>query len=1009
MERLFKHPKLIVGIIAALTIFFGIQLPRATLDNNNFRFVPENDPSRLESKSIDDTFGSQIYILVGLERRHGTVLDGDFIAKIRDYGDKIQALPVVDSVSSLVTSDFIGGSADGITVEPLVGDDFTGTAEEVAALRDKLLAWDLYRRSLVSDDFTATEIMVSLNLTAETAGTEEATGAYDTIRDLAYKEGFRDTEIYITGTPVFSAVVNEATSADLRMLIPLVVIVVLGVLFFSFRRIGGIVLPLLTVAIAATWAIGAMALLDVKLSIISTVLPVILVAVGSAYGIHVMSHYYDEIAAREGLDEGKHRRLVIALMRKVGRPVMLAALTTFAGFGSLSFTSVIPIREFGIFSSFGVLVAFVVSVLLIPSLYLIRGPDPKLRAALDKRSASTGTPAAGSAVEAGAAGLPAARSQREDRGSAAIADGLMSVVRKPWTVIFLALVAVAISVFGLSRLVIDNVLVEYFRSGNDVVKSDQFIREKFGGSKSVSVVVRSDEKGGVLDPAVLAAMDGLSTYLKESVPEVGSTMGFTDMVKRINQVFNADESPEGLRRGAGTASSPAAGVPSAGSGAAADSGTPAFGFGDAGSGGAASGSAEPSFGFGASGNEAAGGDAEPAFGFGSAATGSAGSSAQGTAAAVSDAEPAFGFGSAPASAPAARADNAATGAPAASGAPATAGAAATAGSVASGEAGSVAASLSGMRMVALLSEALADGGHRDMSADELVASLAKKFNYRGASYYEIPADPKRYGVADAAGLRALVSNYLVLLSGDIGSFADDPLEPKAIRMNVQLRTVGQRDTDRAMKAMEGYIAEYFPKNVSVEIGGVALVEGALNRLVVQSQLISVGLSLLVVLLILTFYYRSLIAGLIGVAPLSVSILVNFGVMGLTGIKLNIGTAMVASVAVGIGIDYTIHYLAAYHHEYLLRKDGSDFRRRTFLTSGKAILLNAASVGAGFAVLMLSQFTILSYLGFLIALTMVTSAVVSLTLLPVLLDLVKPAFIRRPLPYDTDELALEDTK
>jgi len=502
--------------------------------------------------------------------------------------------------------------------------------------------------------------------------------------------------------------------------------------------------------------------------------------------------------------------------------------------------------------------------------------------------------------------------------------------------------------------VIDNVLVEYFKYDNDVVASDSFIRSHFGGSKSVSVVVRGKEKGDVLDPAVLGAMDGLASYLEKNVPEVGKTTGFTDMIKRINQVFNADESPEGLK-----ATSPSA----------------SDGGGDSG------------FGFGALDGDSS--TAVASFGFG----GDSGEDA-GDAAAGGDVA-AFGFSGAEASSSVPSSQELST--------PSTTGA------------GKDEELLSGMMMVQLLQSAIAAEGNRNLSADELVSSLARKYNYRGASYYEIPTDPKKYGKKDASELRALISNYLVLLSGNISSFADDPLEPRSIRMNVQLRTVGQHDTDRAIKAMEEYVAAQFPKNVEVEIGGVALVEGALNKLVVQSQLISVGLSLLMVIIILSVYYRSILAGLIGLAPLAISVLINFGVMGLTGIKLNIGTAMVASVAVGIGIDYTIHYLAAYHHEFLLSAKGSGigvgnaFRRRTFLTSGKAILLNAVSVGAGFAVLSFSQFNILSYLGALIALTMGTSAIVSLTVLPVLLDLIKPTFIRRPLPFDAAELPMEGTK
>jgi predicted RND superfamily exporter protein len=115
-------------------------------------------------------------------------------------------------------------------------------------------------------------------------------------------------------------------------------------------------------------------------------------------------------------------------------------------------------------------------------------------------------------------------------------------------------------------------------------------------------------------------------------------------------------------------------------------------------------------------------------------------------------------------------------------------------------------------------------------------------------------------------------------------------------------------------------------------------------------------------------------------------------MGFVGIKLNIGTSMVASLSVGVGIDYTIHCLEAFKREYRASGGKGDFLRRTFLTSGKAIIINAVSVGAGFAVLLFSGFTMLADLGLLIAITMFSSALISLTVLPALLTIIKPKFV-----------------
>jgi predicted RND superfamily exporter protein len=894
MEKFFKRPWIIVLVIGVITVFFALQLPRIQLDNNNFRFIPKDDEARLTSKYIDDTFGSSLFVLVGLERKYGTVFDGEFLMRIREYVERIETIDIVGSITSIVTSDYITGDGDAIVVEKLVADDFAGSPEEIGELKRRLLSWDMFRRALISDDFTATQILVPLEVDSESAGDPGAQKAFTQVRDIAREMFAGMAEVYVTGVPVISATVNEAVHADLLLLVPLVIVVVLAVLFFSFRRFASVALPLLTVVVAVIWSVGAMPLFHIKMSIISTVLPVILVAVGSAYGIHVITHYNTDMAGRSALSDEEHRRVIFNVVRTIRKPVFLAALTTFAGFVSFCFTRVLPIREYGYFSSFGVLVSFGVALTLIPALLIIRGPKPlKDRGPVFRKAENAG--------------------DKTDNFDAVIVDTFLAVSRKKRFVLFITLTVTLVSIYGLTKIIIDNVMVEYFKPTTDIYKSDIFIREKFGGSKVVSVVVQADTPEELLSPGSLNAVEGLNRFLENHVAEVGKTVGFTDLVKRINQVFNTDESPEGIpARGAAS--------PEAGS----------FGF--------------------------TGGDLSGGFGFGDGGFG------------FVESESGFGFEDAFGGYEEAEAENIPEKA----------------------KPGEKVYSLT--ELTALLDEAVSASG--TMDANELVWELKRRINYEGASYYEIPFIPERYGKSRPEELQQLVSNYLVLLSGNIGDYANDPLEPTAIKTTVQLRTVGQDDTNRAVDAIYRYVEANFPENLRVVVGGSAQVENSLNGLVVQSQLISVVISLFMVFLIIAFSNRSFIAGLIGIIPLSISILINFAVMGFLGIKLNIGTSMVASVSVGIGIDYTIHYLEAFKREY--RAGGEHFLRRTFATSGKAIIINAISVGAGFAVLLFSQFNMLGDLGLLIALTMGTSALISLSVIPVVLMLIKPKFIHQAL-------------
>jgi len=871
MQKVFKYQWIIIAIIAIITIFFCFQLPKAELENNNLRFVPLNDPALKTSQWIDKMFGSSFFILVGLQRQYGTVFDADFINSIRDYTDKVLDIPIVRSVTSLINAEYITSKDDAIVVEKLLKNDFTGTREEIAELKRRLLSWDMYERALFSDDFTATQILIPLSINSEQASSKQTNEYFIKIRDIAHNIFDGYATVHVTGMPVIIATVNEAMNSDLKLLIPVVILVVLLILFISFRSFTPVVLPLISVVISVIWSVGAMPLFNIKLSVISTVLPVILVAVGSAYGIHIVTHY---LLRREtentDISREEHDALVIEVVNKIIKPVFLAALTTFVSFLSFCFTSVAPCREFGYFSSFGVVVAFLVSILLIPSLLIIRGPK--------KFKTVKG---------AGNKGI-----------NVFLADNLSILAMRKKTIIFIAVLIVIFSVFGFSKLIIDNIMVEYFRPNTEIYIADKFIRQQFGGSKIVSVVASADSTEVILHPDTLSAMDGLSAYLQKNVPGVGKVMGFTDLVKRINQVFNANESPDGLR----VTTSPSA------SSKTSDS----FGFDDFG---------DDDFGFGA-------------FEYDNSITTPSNNSNNSNA----DKDKVY----------------------------------------------------TQTELIELFDRAA--GKSRSMNVNDLIWELKKQINYEGSSYYEIPTDPKRYGKESKEDLQKLIANYLVLLSGNISEYANDPLEPTAFKATVQLRTLGMEDSHAIFHTIEQYAAANFPSGVKFTLGGTTMVESSLNDQVVQTQIVSMLFSIICVFIIVSLANKSLIAGIIGIIPLSISILINFAVMGFAGIKLNLGTSMVAAVAVGIGIDYSIHCLEAYKREYLASGGGGDFLRQVFFSSGKAIIINALSVGAGFAVLMLSNFVMLGDLGMLIAITMFSSAFVSLTVLPAMLALIKPKFI-----------------
>ncbi|MBQ3670054.1 MAG: MMPL family transporter, partial [Treponema sp.] len=338
-----------------------------------------------------------------------------------------------------------------------------------------------------------------------------------------------------------------------------------------------------------------------------------------------------------------------------------------------------------------------------------------------------------------------------------------------------------------------------------------------------------------------------------------------------------------------------------------------------------------------------------------------------------------------------------------------------------GEARVLGDNVSMQQLLTLLNKAYAMTGGEKATMNEVVRELERELNFNGMDYYEIPYDDSKYLVNTHEELSDLVTQYLYLLSSDqITRFADDMTNPKAIRLQIQLKTHSTVDSGLLISDIKAYAEKNFPAGYEVEATGSAALENRMSHLVITSQMISIVFSLVMVFLIISLSFKSPLAGLIGALPLGLVILLNFMVMGVSGIRLDLCTSIVSSIAIGVGIDYTIHFMETYQnqrsamfkrelvlntdvakkeHEKLLQKmsggyaaDIEDVARQTFNSSGKGIVTNALAVGLGFLVLMFSKFIILRYIGALVAVVMFTSSSLAMTIIPGVLNAFDPKFM-----------------
>jgi hypothetical protein len=266
---------------------------------------------------------------------------------------------------------------------------------------------------------------------------------------------------------------------------------------------------------------------------------------------------------------------------------------------------------------------------------------------------------------------------------------------------------------------------------------------------------------------------------------------------------------------------------------------------------------------------------------------------------------------------------------------------------------------------------------------DMLKRMNQAFHGDSAEYYVIPET------------REEVAQYLFLYSltgdtKDLDRFVDYDYTQAQILARVN--DSSSKASYKLYKDTQNYIAENLETENFPKVSGMAPLIGVLSELVVDGQIRSLALSIIAVFLIIAVAFRSVKAGLIAIVPLIVAALCLFGIMGHIGITLNIATALISSIMIGIGIDYTIHFLYRFRLEARNGTDAEEATIRTLTTSGKGIVYNAISVIIGFMVLMLSGFEPISFFGFLIVFSIAVCLFGALTILPALLVLTKPAFI-----------------
>ncbi|MBN2633582.1 MAG: MMPL family transporter [Bacteroidales bacterium] len=490
-----KYRWLIISLSIIAGIAMGILIPSSETDPEIRNAIPAHMQSRIETDKIEKEFGVQDMVM--LLFTDSMILTPDNMKSIRDIDRAVSKLTGVTNRISPFTVKTIKSSYDMMVADPLIK-RIPSDYESIEKLKAEILSNNFARDIVVSSDMTSAAITATIN----TSERESVTlGKIDSLIS-AYQA---DDKVLRGGLPYIRRHIMDDVKHDAVYLVPMALIIMLVVLKLTLGQWRSVFMPFSVVLLSTLISMGLIPLLGWKLSILSLLAPIILIAVANNYGIYLVARY-QELRIKD--DISTNADLVREIMGSLNMPILFSGLTTIAGILGLLSHSIIPAKQGGVLAATGVSAALFMSLTYIPALIYLRGKNGK------------GIKAAGTTTA----------------GFRKLLGGLSEiVVNHPGKIIAGALVLTLLISSGVIFLKTETNQEYFFPKNNPVRIASNMINEKFGGSQTVSVMIAGDIK----DPVVMRGIDHLTRELEQH-DGVGQVFSISQALREMSKAIYSE-------------------------------------------------------------------------------------------------------------------------------------------------------------------------------------------------------------------------------------------------------------------------------------------------------------------------------------------------------------------------------------------------------------------------------------------------------------------------------------
>jgi hydrophobe/amphiphile efflux-3 (HAE3) family protein len=497
-DYIYKY-RLIIILLCLLTGIGSVLLiPHTEIDPEMRNYVPKSIKSRIETDKIESEFGVQDIIVIMFSDK--SILSYDNLSQIKNIDHAISRINGVTSRVSPFTVKNIRSEEGMMIADPLVK-TIPEDTDGMRQLGKDILANRFARDIVVSSDLTTASIIATINKSA----TEKET--LHKIDSIINSNPGR-AAIMKGGLPYIRQNLTKDVKNDAIILIPAALLIMLLILKANLGSWRSVILPFSVVVVTTAFSLALIPLAGWKMSIITLLVPVILIAVANNYGIYLVARF-QELSIKH--PAASKKELINILLKSLNMPILFSGLTTIAGILGLLTHSIITAKQVGVLAAAGVSLALLMSLLLIPALIFVSGT----------RLIS--------------------KNRRNDKTK--LFDNVLTrlsrlIINKPGRILLVSMIVMIVFSSGIMLLRINTNQENYFSAKHPVRQASELINSKFGGSQTISVMI----KGDIIDPEIMRRIDILTREIKKE-KGVGNVFSISQVVREMSKAIYTNTEP----------------------------------------------------------------------------------------------------------------------------------------------------------------------------------------------------------------------------------------------------------------------------------------------------------------------------------------------------------------------------------------------------------------------------------------------------------------------------------